>query len=186
MRRKRIDWAQFLSLPALILFSIFFVYPLLKGIGMSLTDWDGMGQAEFVGLKNFANFFSDDRAMQDIKTTLIFAIGSAALLNLVGLCYALLMNSDFRGKSIARVIIYLPCYHQPFDYGIHLVFPAAAGAGLPRLCICSAGTLGLDRELDGQILGDTASAGPCKCLAIFRYDNDYLFGGAPVNSFRIC
>ena len=51
MRRKRIDWAQFLSLPALILFSIFFVYPLLKGIGMSLTDWDGMGQAEFVGLK---------------------------------------------------------------------------------------------------------------------------------------
>ena len=80
MRRKRIDWAQFLSLPALILFSIFFVYPLLKGIGMSLTDWDGMGQAEFVGLKNFANFFSDDRAMQDIKTTLIFAIGSAALL----------------------------------------------------------------------------------------------------------
>lgn len=27
---------------------------------------------------------------------------------------------------------------------------------------------------------------PCKCLAIFRYDNDYLFGGAPVNSFRIC
>lgn len=72
MRRKRIDWAQFLSLPALILFSIFFVYPLLKGIGMSLTDWDGMGQAEFVGLKNFANFFSDDRAMQDIKTTLNF------------------------------------------------------------------------------------------------------------------
>ena len=68
MRRKRIDWAQFLSLPALILFSIFFVYPLLKGIGMSLTDWDGMGQAEFVGLKNFANFFSDDRALLSENT----------------------------------------------------------------------------------------------------------------------
>ena len=66
MRRKRIDWAQFLSLPALILFSIFFVYPLLKGIGMSLTDWDGMGQAEFVGLKNFANFFSDARYQNHI------------------------------------------------------------------------------------------------------------------------
>ena len=84
---------------------------------MSLTDWDGMGQAEFVGLKNFANFFSDDRAMRDIKTTLIFAIGSAALLNLVGLCYALLMNSDFRGKSIARVIIYLPAIISPLIMG---------------------------------------------------------------------
>ena len=101
MRRKRIDWAQFLSLPALILFSVFFVYPLLKGIGMSLTDWDGMGQAKFVGLKNFAKFFTDDRAIHDIKTTLIFAIGSAVLLNFMGLCYALLMNSEFRGKSTA-------------------------------------------------------------------------------------
>ena len=95
MRRKPIKWAQFLSLPALLLFSVFFVYPLLKGIGLSLTDWDGMGQAHFIGLKNFINFFSDERAMHDIQTTLIFAIGSALLLNLVGLGYALLMNSNF-------------------------------------------------------------------------------------------
>lgn len=32
MRRKRIDWAQFLSLPALILFSIFFVYPYCSAV----------------------------------------------------------------------------------------------------------------------------------------------------------
>lgn len=129
MRRKRIDWAQFLSLPALILFSVFFVYPLLKGIGMSLTDWDGMGQAEFVGLKNFVKFFSDDRAIQDIKTTLFFAIGSATLLNLVGLCYALLMNSDFHGKSIARVIIYLPSIISPLIMGYIWYFLLQPGRG---------------------------------------------------------
>ncbi len=134
---------------------------------MSLTIGTVWVRQSLLDSKNFANFFSADRAMQDIKTTLIFAIGSAALLNLVGLCYALLMNSDFRGKKHCACH-YLPaCYHQPFDYGIHLVFPAAAGAGLPRLCICSAGTLGLDRELDGQILGDTAGADSCKRLAIF-------------------
>ena len=143
MRRKRIDWAQFLSLPALILFSIFFVYPLLKGIGMSLTDWDGMGQAEFVGLKNFANFFSDDRAMQDIKTTLIFAIGSAALLNLVGLCYALLMNSDFRGKSIARVIIYLPAIISPLIMGYIWYFLLQPGRGYLAYAFAQLGLSGL-------------------------------------------
>ena len=117
MKKKRINWAQFLSLPALILFGVFFVSPLLKGIGMSMTNWDGMGEAKFVGLKNFVDFFSDERAMHDIKTTLIFAIGSAVLLNLVGLGYAFLMNSKFRGKSIARVIIYLPAIISPLIMG---------------------------------------------------------------------
>ena len=129
MGKKRICWTQFLSLPALILFSVFFVYPLLRGIGMSLTDWDGMGAARFVGLKNFMDFFSDGRAMQDIKTTLIFAVGSAVLLNLVGLGYALLMNTDFRGKSIARVIIYLPAIISPLIMGYIWYFLLQPGRG---------------------------------------------------------
>ena len=129
MKKKRINWAQFLSLPALILFGVFFVYPLLKGIGMSMTNWDGMGEAKFVGLKNFVDFFSDERAMLDIKTTLIFAIGSAVLLNLVGLGYAFLMNSKFRGKSIARVIIYLPAIISPLIMGYIWYFLLQPGRG---------------------------------------------------------
>ena len=129
MKKKRINWAQFLSLPALILFGVFFVYHLLKGIGMSMTNWDGMGEAKFVGLKNFVDFFSDERAMHDIKTTLIFAIGSAVLLNLVGLGYAFLMNSKFRGKSIARVIIYLPAIISPLIMGYIWYFLLQPGRG---------------------------------------------------------
>ena len=129
MGKKQIRWAQFLSLPALMLFSVFFVYPLLRGIGMSLTNWDGMGEAKFIGLKNFVDFFSDQRAMQDIKTTLLFAAGSAILLNLVGLCYALLMNTEFKGKSIARVIIYLPAIISPLIMGYIWYFLLQPGRG---------------------------------------------------------
>ncbi len=129
MQRKRIHLDQFLSLPALLLFSAFFVCPLLMGIGMSLTDWDGMGQANFIGFKNFINFFSDARAMHDIRTTITFAVGSAALLNLVGLGYALLMNSDFRGKSVARVIIYLPAIISPLIMGYIWYFLLQPGRG---------------------------------------------------------
>lgn len=129
MRHKRISWAQFLSLPALMLYGVFFVYPLLRGIGMSLTDWDGMGEASFVGLQNFIDFFHDARAMHDIKTTLIFALGSAVLLNVMGLCYALLMNSEFRGKSLARVIIYLPAIISPLIMGYIWYFLLQPGRG---------------------------------------------------------
>lgn len=129
MKKKQINFTQFLSLPALVLFGVFFVYPLLKGIGMSLTNWDGMGEAQYVGFKNFVDFFSDARAIQDIKTTLIFAFGSALLLNLVGLAYALLMNNHFFGKSIARVIIYLPAIISPLIMGYIWYFLLQPGRG---------------------------------------------------------
>ena len=117
MQNKSRKLAQFLSAPAMAIYGMFFIYPLLKGIGMSMTDWNGMGDAHFIGLANFVKFFQDKRAISDIKTTVIFAIGSAVLLNVVGLLYALLMNKEFKGKSIARVIIYLPSIISPLIMG---------------------------------------------------------------------
>lgn len=129
MRIRKINWTQFMSFPALLLYGVFFVYPLLKGIGMSLTDWDGMGTANFVGLRNFEKFFQDARAMGDIRTTLIFASGSAIFLNLVGLGYALLMEQSFMGRSVARVIIYLPAIISPLIMGYIWYFLLQPGRG---------------------------------------------------------
>ncbi len=117
MREKKIGLHTFMALPAFALFSVFFLYPLMKGIGMSLTDWDGIRQANFVGLNNFIAFFQDDRALNNIRTTLLFAIGSAPLLNIVGLGYALLMDSKIKGKGMARMIIYLPAIISPLIMG---------------------------------------------------------------------
>ena len=129
MKAKRRDYTQFMSMPALLLFCMFFVYPLLKGIGMSLTDWDGMGQANFVGMDNFVKFFSDQRALGDIRTTLIFAAGSAILLNVIGLCYALLMEKPFHGRSAVRVMIYLPAIISPLIMGYIWYFLLQPGRG---------------------------------------------------------
>ena len=95
---KHKDLTQFLSVPA-------------------LWNWDGMGNASFVGIDNYVRFFSDGRAMNDIRTTVIFALASATLLNLVGLAYALLMDRDFRLRGLVRVIIYLPAIISPLIMG---------------------------------------------------------------------
>ncbi|WP_312692605.1 carbohydrate ABC transporter permease [Caproiciproducens sp.] len=116
-KSTKIGLHTFMAVPAFLLFALFFVYPLIQGIGMSLTDWNGISQANFIGLKNFTDFFQDERAVGDIRNTLLFALGSAPLLNIVGLCYALLMNGKFKGKSIARVIIYLPAVISPLIMG---------------------------------------------------------------------
>ena len=106
-----------MAVPAFLLYSVFFIYPLIKGIGMSFTDWNGIGKASFIGLKNFIDFFHDERALSDIRTTVLFALGSAPLLNIVGLLYAMLMNSAFKGKSVARMCIYMPAIISPLIMG---------------------------------------------------------------------
>jgi len=168
MRHKRISWAQFLSLPALMLYGLFFVYPLLRGIGMSVTDWDGMGEASFVGLQNFIDFFHDARAIHDIKTTLIFALGSAVLLNVIGLCYALLMNSEFRGKSLARVIIYLPAIISPLIMGYIWYFLLQPGRGFIHYALAQLNIT----DLIGNWMGSYPSA-----LLVLVLVNVWQFSG---------
>lgn len=157
-----------MSLPAFILYAVFFVYPLIKGVGMSLTDWDGMGAAKYVGLNNFIDFFSDPRALGDIKTTLIFALGSAVLLNLVGLAYALLMNTKFRGKGLARVIVYLPAIISPLIMGYIWYFLLQPGRGYLYHAFAQ---LGLP-----NLIGNWMSAYP-SALAVLILVNVWQFAG---------
>ncbi len=115
--------------PAFILFSIFFIYPLVRGIGLSLTDYDGVSAPNFIGLDNFVAFFQDKRAMNDLKTTVLFAVGSAPLLNIFGFLYALLLDSKFKGKGIVRTIIYLPAVISPLIMGYIWYFILQPGRG---------------------------------------------------------
>jgi len=151
-----------------MLYGLFFVYPLLRGIGMSVTDWDGMGEASFVGLQNFIDFFHDARAIHDIKTTLIFAFGSAVLLNVIGLCYALLMNSEFRGKSLARVIIYLPAIISPLIMGYIWYFLLQPGRGFIHYALAQLNIT----DLIGNWMGSYPSA-----LLVLVLVNVWQFSG---------
>ncbi len=168
LRPKRVDWVQFMSLPALLLFGLFFVYPLLMGVGMSLTDWDGMGRARFVGLENFARFFKDVRAMGDIRTTVIFAAGSAILLNVVGLGYALLMQREFRLRSLVRLIIYLPAIISPLIMGYIWYFLLQPGRGFIHHALLQIGTA----FSLGNWMGSYASA-----MAVLIFVNVWQFAG---------
>lgn len=108
---------KFMALPAIILFGLFFIYPLTQGIGISLTDSNGISQPQFIGFQNFVEFFKDERAKKDVATTVLFALGSAPLLNLFGFVYALVLDRSFKGKSVVRAIIYLPAVISPLIMG---------------------------------------------------------------------
>ena len=95
--------------PAFVLFGLFVFYPLINGVRISFTDWNGYSQSySFIGWDNYRKLFADSNIRTAFVNTLIYGVGSAVIQNVWGLLYALLLNRKFAGRTLARAAIYLP------------------------------------------------------------------------------
>ena len=110
-------------LPALILFAVFVIYPFMEGIRISFTNWNGYSQNyTYVGAKNYIQLFQDKNVRTALINTLIYGIGSTFLQNVIGLLYAVFLDSKFRGRMLVRTIIYLPVMIAPLVMGYMMYF----------------------------------------------------------------
>jgi raffinose/stachyose/melibiose transport system permease protein len=95
--------------PALLLFAVFIFYPFLKGIQISFTNWNGYNQDfKWIGFGNYSRLLDDPDIKTVVKNTFIYGIGSTILQNVVGLLYALLLNTSIRTRGVVRTVVYLP------------------------------------------------------------------------------
>jgi multiple sugar transport system permease protein len=103
--------AWFFLAPALILISVFFFLPVFASLLLSVTDFDiyaiaDLGNARFVGLRNYAALFSNPVFWTAVKNTFYFALVGGPLTVAVSLGAALLIN--------ARVVKYKPLFRTVF------------------------------------------------------------------------
>lgn len=97
------------TLPALILYTIFFTYPMLSGLYYSLTDWNGFSRNyNFVGIANFIKIFKDSRIKNSLGFTIKYCILLVLLTVAISLVLALLLNSKIRMKSFVRSVYFFP------------------------------------------------------------------------------
>lgn len=118
-------------IPALVVLVVFIIYPLISGIGLSFTNWDGYNEAKsFVGLANYKQMFTDANFKQIVVNTFIYGIGSTVIQQILGLALALLLNAKIKGRTLMRAIIYLPALVAPVIMGImyYFVFQYQQGA----------------------------------------------------------
>jgi multiple sugar transport system permease protein len=94
---------------AVFLFGLVLV-PVLIIITMSFTDWQLITKPDpdFVGLRNFITPWSDERWVNAVGHTFIYAFASVTGQFIIGLATALLFNRSFAGKSFYRSIWMLP------------------------------------------------------------------------------
>jgi len=132
-RRRRWQGASVnvLYLPALALFVVFIVYPVIQGVSIALTNWNGYSPTRsFVGLENFARIFEDPNFRTALINTFIFGIGSTIIQQVLGLLFAVLLDQKLRGREVARAVMYLPVLVSPVVMGTmyYLVFRYHQGA----------------------------------------------------------
>ncbi len=105
-------------LPALVLFLVFWVYPVLQLFYYSLTNFNGINyNYDFVGLKNFIRIFKEGSIVLAIKNTLVYTVIIVAGSNILGLILAMLLNVKIKGKTFFRTGAYIPALFSAIVVG---------------------------------------------------------------------
>jgi raffinose/stachyose/melibiose transport system permease protein len=106
--RKRLEIMFFVG-PALVLFALFVVVPVIQAVRYSVFNWNGLGPMDdFVGLQNYADALRDQIFTDAVMHNFTIVILSVVIQLPLGLAIALLLNREMWGRSTLRVIIFVP------------------------------------------------------------------------------
>ncbi|MEV0408753.1 sugar ABC transporter permease [Actinoallomurus sp. NPDC050550] len=108
-------------LPALALYTVFIVYPLISAAQYSVYSWAGNKQTGFAGLANFRDLFTkyplSEQVWRALGHNALFFIGTMLIQTTLGLTFAVLLHKSRRGKRFLQTAYTLP----------HLVSPIVVG-----------------------------------------------------------
>ena len=93
--------------PALILFSVFVVLPILASIRLAFYEWDGLGPARFIGLGNYRELWQDPVFWTSLRNNLGWLLGYL-LAPVLGLALALFLNQQFPGMRLIKTLFFMP------------------------------------------------------------------------------
>lgn len=96
-------------LPAIVLFSIFLVYPIFQSVYYSLFGWKGFGPAvDFIGLNNFKRILTDWIFIKAVGNGLLIVVLSLTIQLPLSLALALMVGRNLRGRAFFRTIFFMP------------------------------------------------------------------------------
>ncbi|MBY5517905.1 carbohydrate ABC transporter permease [Rhizobium leguminosarum] len=107
--------ALILLVPALAIYAVFALYPMLNVVILSFQKWNGLDpQRQFVGLANYSAIFTKDPVFWvAFRNTVIWTTMSLIFPPMVGLLLALSLNQKIFGRNGLRAVFYLPVIIAP-------------------------------------------------------------------------
>jgi multiple sugar transport system permease protein/raffinose/stachyose/melibiose transport system permease protein len=112
--RARADWRKrleiaILSGPAIVMFLAFVIFPVFMAAYYGFFRWKGFGvPKDFVGLQNYVVILTDQNFIDALTHNGFILVMSLVLQGPAAVAFALLLNQNIRGRSLIRVLIFIP------------------------------------------------------------------------------
>ena len=113
-RRGGTDWRKrfevaLLTGPAIIIFVTFVILPVGMAAYYGFYKWKGFGPpTDFAGFKNYVTIFKDSSFHEALQHNGMIVVLSLIIQGPVAVVMALLINQKMRGRSLLRVLIFVP------------------------------------------------------------------------------
>ncbi|MCY4538773.1 MAG: sugar ABC transporter permease [Chloroflexi bacterium] len=95
-------------LPAILVYGIFKLVPLVSGIYMALLRWDGIEEPRFIGLRNFEKILNDKLTLLVLGNNVEYAVLTVTGKIILSLFLAIMLNQALRGRTFYRTSLFMP------------------------------------------------------------------------------
>jgi multiple sugar transport system permease protein len=94
-------------IPAVIFFTVYVIAPIFQSIWISFFEWDGLGEATWVGMGNYVELMDDDRFYTSLWNNVLWLI-LYMLAVPAGLFVALFLNQTVTGMRLYKSMFFFP------------------------------------------------------------------------------
>ncbi|MDK2807798.1 MAG: alpha,4-digalacturonate transport system permease protein [Clostridiales bacterium] len=138
--------------PSFILFTIFFLIPLVLSIGFSFTNFDGWKTMDFIGIKNYTKILQDVEFYKTMGRTFVYALVNLPFKVMLPLLVAVLVTTKLlKGTTFVRTIMYIPVLLSALVVGITINWMFGQEYGLINFLIQSVGGKPLEWALNPKL-----------------------------------
>jgi len=107
--RDRLTTIGLFILPALALYAVFVLFPVVQAMRFSLFKWNGLQPlTDFVGLANYQKALADPIFQGAVSHNIFVIVLSLAIQIPFALGLALLLSREFRGRTLLRLTFFAP------------------------------------------------------------------------------
>jgi multiple sugar transport system permease protein len=132
--------------PAMLAFLLYVIAPIFESIAISFTEWDGLKEAKYIGLANYAELAHDPDFRTALVNNLIWLVGFLLAIPL-GLALALFLNQTVFGIRLIKSMFFFPfvisqvviglVFSWFYDPSNGLLFHALKFLGVPPVAVLS-------------------------------------------------
>ena len=102
--------------PGLLLFIVYVIWPIFASFRLSFFDYDGLGEARYIGTANYVELWGDRAFTTSLKNNVIWLL-TYLLAVPAGLAIAIFLNQTVRGIRLYKSLFFFPFVISQVEIG---------------------------------------------------------------------